>query len=396
MLRRHFFPVSRVLRFVVLLLVARGPIIAQEPAGESATAAGRVASLLEQSARLAESDPGGALDLARQAQAIATDPRDTLAAMAAQAALHRQRTDYSEALGLARKGLEEAVALGDDRLRARFSHVLARTFWSLADYPKSIEYFHEAIHLGQKLGDIALLCDAHTGIITNYTELRDHAQAEFHLAEAGKYAEQLGDPSRLGDFLKVQGNHLDNVGDHAGARAAHERSLRTHEAAGNDRGTADALQNLGYIIEAEGDLSAAEGNFLRAIGIYERLGLPRHLANAHRQLGRVLVKQRRFAEGLANLERSLALAREFSGGVAIANAYRQLAIAHQAAGDLTKALEYQHELQRATDAIFGEKSRQQIAVLDARFEAERRQHEIDLLRRSRTPRLRASAGSASA
>lgn len=387
--------VGRVREFsslLIFVLAAVGAVAAHPELAELeqrvlvAPASERAEWLVKLAERAEPVDPARARAAAEEAERVAVTPHDRLAAQAIRASLLRQQTNYQGALALAREGLEQATQLKDDAVRARFLYVIARTCWSLADYPKALENFHQTIHLGERLNAIALLADAHTGTVTIYTELRDHAQARMHIDAARGYVERLGDPRRTGDFYRVLGNHLGNLNDNAGARAAHERSRQVNAGAGNDRGVADALQNIGFIDETEGRLEEARRKFVEAVAIYERLGLKRHLANAYRQLGRVLGKQKHLPEALDYLERSLALAREFGGGVAVSNAYRQLAIAHEAAGNLAVALEYQRKLDQANETIFGEKSRQQIAVLDARYDAERRKHEVEMLKRDQALR----------
>ncbi len=337
--------------------------------------------MLELADRLEPTDLNRAFAAAEEAKALAKEPRAALAAQAALASMLRQRTRYAEALDMARDGLTAATKLGDDRLRGRFSYVLARTQWSLADYPAAVASFHEAIRCGDKTKDIALLADAHIGIITIYTEFKQTQEAMLHHDEARKHAERLGDPRRLGDFYRVYGNHLGQRADQPAARAAHERSREISAESGNQRGVADALQNIGYIDELGGKFEVARASYAQAIAIYETMGLKRHLTNAHRQLGRVLGKMKRTDEALKHMAISLSLAQAVGAQVAIANHYRDRAIVHEVAGNLKAALEDHRELQVQNEAVFGERSRQQLALLTTRFASERQQHEIALLRR---------------
>jgi signal transduction histidine kinase len=368
------------------LLIA--PALAQSPAEitelEKKIAAAapelRPPLLLELSDRLEPIDIERALGAAQQARDLATSPGGRLNAVAQQAALSRQRGDYAKAMELARSGLTEGEALPDDRLCARFHYVIARTEWSLGDYPASTASFREAIRLAEKVNDLALLCDAHTGFSTLYQTLKEPDRAAEELEQARQLAERLHDARRLGDYYKVLGNELAANGDRAKARAAHENSRRLHEQAGNERGVADALQNLAALATTPDELAAGEADCARAIAIYERLGLPRHRLNAERELGRLLVKLGRPKEAIDHLTISLQLGLALGGPQAAANAYRELAIAHEAVGDTRAALDAQRKFQTQNDAVLGEKSHQQVAVLNARYDADRRENEIALLR----------------
>jgi signal transduction histidine kinase len=365
---------------VLLSAADSTPLGELEKKAASASAAEKSAVLVQLSREVEPLDATRALDYARRALAAAQSPADKLEAEVQLAAMLRLRGDYSEAMSLARAGL--AAAAADDHLRARFLYVIARTHWSLGNPPAALAAFLEAITLAEKTDDRALLCDAHTGVSSLYFEAREVDRMREHITKAIQLAETLQDPVRLGDAYKVYGNLLIRQGDLAGARTAHERSLQIHQQAGNERGVADAWQNLASLAESDHDLAAAVNNCTRAVAIYQRLGLKRHLLNAERELGRVLVKQGRTREGIAHLNTSLSLAQEIGAGrTALANAYHELALAHEATGDLRAALDAQRREQTENDALFTEKTRQQLATLNAAYDAERRQHEIDLLRR---------------
>ncbi len=379
----------RALRIVAAAGLATGWAFAASVAIEdlerkavTADAAEKSAALVQLAHELEPVDVARALDIARQARSAARTPHDQLAADVLIASIVRTRGDYTEAQRLVHDGLAAAAQLGDDGLRAKFLYVSGRTEWSLGDLPASLDAFLECIRLAEKSGDRGLLCDAHAGVASVYNESHQLDRAKDHIQQAMQLAEALGDPTRLGDAYKVYGNFLIAQGDLPAARAAHERSRAIHEQAGNERGVADALQNLASLAETDHDLAAAVRDCTRAVAIYQRLGLKRHLLNAERELGRVLAKQGHTKEGIAHLKTSLTLANELgSGRTAMANAWRELATAYELAGDYRAALDAQRRFQQENDAVFSERSRQQLTSLNARYDAERREHEIDVLRR---------------
>lgn len=341
----------------------------------------RFTALTDLAELVAQSDVGRALEVAQQALDLAATPEHKLQARALQAALHRNRGDYGVALELARTGLAEAVALKSEHLAARFHYILARTQWNLADFPASTESFHEAIRLAEKVDDLRLLCDAHTGISTIYHDLNQPDQATDHLEKARELAEKLNDSRRLGDYYKILGNQKAARGDVAGARQVHLRSREIHEKSGNQRGVADALQNLAALAATPAELQTAATDCARAIAIYDHLGLPRQRLNAEREFGRVLVKLGRPVEAVVHLENSLAIARTIGGRNVTANTYRELANAYESSGNLRAAIDALKKFQAETDVILSENTRQRIAVLNARYEADRREHDIKMLRR---------------
>ncbi len=378
--------------FLLLANAALGGVPADIPELErrlaGAPAAERPALLIAIAEAAELSDVERAFAAAREARELARDPRQRLPALALVAAMTRDLPDYPESLRLAGEGLAEAAALGDIGWQARFHYILARTQWSRSDYPAAVASFHEAIRCGEQARDAPVLVDAHTGITVIYLEFRQLDNAQFHVEKAREFAARLSDPARAANFQRILGNYLQSSGDLPGARAAHERSRQISADAGHLRREADALLVLAGLDESERNYIVARDRNVAALALYEKLGLKVPATSAHRQLGVVLSRLGQITEALQHLETAGQLRRD-AGLEEPALLYRDRAVVYEMAGNLKAALENQREAQVRNERFFGERTRQQLAVLTARAENERRQHEIDTLKREQA--LKASA-----
>lgn len=341
----------------------------------------KVEALLEQSEGFETTAPEQALALAQQARKAADTELDQLRADARIAHLQRVLTNYPAAVDLASTGLERAKALGDLDLQARFHYVLGRAAWNVGDYTSSTEDYVAAISAAEAANSRLVAFDAHLGFSSLFVDLKQPEQALFHIRRARAIAETLDDKVRLGDLHKISGNNALASGNFALARQEQETSLRLHREAGSERGVADALQNIGFVIEQQGDFAGALGYTRDSIVLYQKLGLPRQLINAVRQSGRLLVKLGRIDEGIADLNEALRTSQELKLRHAIVSADRELARAYAAKGDFKAAHDWQQKLMAETEAVLGERARNQLLSLSARYQSERRQHEINLLRR---------------
>ena len=330
---------------------------------------------------LQESNPEQALTLAQTARDEASDERARLAAEVRMAGLHRLLSHYAAAIELAEKGLARATALGDTALAMNFRSVLARAHWNLGNYQRSLELHLETLREANQAGDLAMAFESHCGVSSIFGDFKQPEQALYHLEEARLLAEKLNDKVRLGDFHKILGNNAVARRDFKAALASHQQSLRLHTEAGSERGIADAWQNIGYATEQLGELPLALEHTRRSIEIYQRLGLRRHLVNAMRQSGRLRVKLGRVEEGVRELEEALALSLPLKALSLEAYAYRELARAYEVQGNFVAAYEAQRKLIATNETVFNDRSRQQLAILNSRYIEERREMEIDLLRR---------------
>ncbi|EIP97305.1 signal transduction histidine kinase [Opitutaceae bacterium TAV1] len=325
-----------------------------------------------------------ALDDDEAAGASTGDPGDAapdLSSRLNEAAAARVRGDYRQAFDLSRAGIARAEQEKNTRLLAGFLYVLARTHWSVGDYPAAIETCHRLLPLAETLDDPDLLSRAHATLGVTCTSARQFDAAERHFTDALAAAERLGEPARIAWVLNNAGNNRLARRDYAGALALHSRALALRESAGDALGAADSLTNIGTIALATGDPSAALANYERALATYRQHDETRRIAGGHRRVAAALRRLGRVDEAVQHLRTALALAGPLGSQAVLAEIYRELARSHESLGELRSALLYHRRYAEAREALLDEQTRLRVAELNARYQSERREHEIEMLRR---------------
>jgi len=344
-------------------------------------AQGQQASILLRFSSEAEfTDPPLALELARRALAAAQNPADNLRARVRVAASERALGDYSSAMSDAKASLSAAAMAHDDRMRGQAMLVIARTQWGLSQLPESIAMFRELLDVANAQQDVPTEIDGHVGLGMALSEAGDKAQSRQQFLNALELAERSGDNSRLGSALNDLGNNILSTGNIADAKSDYERAKLAFDRAGNVWGDATAVINLGQVAEISGDLATALQDDQSARDIYKKLGLVRQWANAERQLGSVYSKLGRTRESAQAFAQGLEVARKIGSHTVLANLYHEQSLALERAGDTEQALKAQRLYGTEHEAALGEKSRQQTAELNARFDAEHREKELVALR----------------
>ncbi len=357
-----------------------------------AAPAEKSALLSELSAAIETDDTARAWEYAEQARREALTPTDEVRADTRRAALQRRRGEYADALATARAALERATSLGAGDLRMELLLVIANTYDSLADFPAALETFAELVPLAEARGDPHFLARVHNVLGVTHADSGQNDRARRAYQTARTFAEQSGDRRILGSVLNNLGNIALVTGELADARRHHEQALAVREAHGGDsRGVADSHQNLAELAILEGNPAAAVPHLEKAIAIHTTLGLKRNLANANLTYAAALRALGRNDEALTRLTAAGELADSLGAPVILARVYRGFAAFHEAQGNFREALAYERKLADATEAAIGERSRQRVDLLQASFEAERREHEIDVLRREQALREAALA-----
>ncbi len=371
-----------------LALRAASPTAAEiEQALPDAPLARRTSLLLDLSNALDSIDTDRALDAASKARAAATTPHDELIADARVATLQRRRGDLAAAFATADAGLTRASELGDAPARAELLLAAARCHWSLGDFPATLAAHQELITLAGTLGNRMLVGRGHLGLSVVYGELSDRAKAREEEEIALQIAREIGDRELESDALNNLGNNYRNTGDLARARSSHEQSLAIRNAIGNRRGVGDSHINLSDVARSAHDFATALDHAGRALAIYQQIGLPRYVANAHLQAAAILRESGKLDDALARLRTGFGIAEPLAQPNLLLGFQREFAAIHAARGDWRAAYDAERKRAAAADAVLGEKSRQQIAALNARYEAERRHQEIARLREERARQI---------
>lgn len=349
----------------------------------AASPADRPRLLVELSAAIEADDTNRAWDYAQQARKEAASPADEIRADTRIAAIHRRRGAYVDALNLAQSALDRATALGDARLRAEAMLIVAFTQVSLANFSAALESFRTLTPLAEAQGDPLLLARVYSTLGIAYADAEQIDRARQAYETALDYANKSGDQRMAASLLNNLGGTAIESDNAPLARSYHERALALRMSLGGDaRGVADSLQNLGHVAMMEDKPLEAISYFERALALYAPLGLKRNIVNAQTAYAKALIELGRLDEVSAHLDVARQYAEELKSPTILVRVYRTTAAYHEARSDFKTALEFERKLAAATDAALGEKSRQRIDALQARYDAERRQHEIDLLRRN--------------
>lgn len=326
-------------------------------------------------------DADEAWETAQQTLAQAGSEPAALHALVTVVNLQRRRGDYPAGLAGARDGLTRARTLGDVRLQVDFLYLLGRLYWNLTDYPHSLENHLEELRLAQPLADASLLARTHGGLGLTYQRYGRNEDALQHFHFGLEFAAQAGDGRIRGSLLNSLGNYHLSVGNYDQAAAIHEEALKIREGYGNRRAIAESLTNLGLIADARGDPGTALDYLQRALATFEALKYRRYIANTHRRLAQVLRKAGRPDEALAHLNTALQIAGTLESTEVLADLYQEFALNAEARGDFAAALDDQRKFATATEQIRGEQDRQRMSELRARYSAEQRELEIELLKR---------------
>ncbi|MCP4658378.1 MAG: tetratricopeptide repeat protein [bacterium] len=333
---------------------------------------------------------------------------------------HIDLSDYPSAVECAARAEELARAAGKKPGLAEALRNLGRAYSYLGELERALAATTESIALYEELGDTSGLGNAlnQAGVATrrlgNYSEaleysIRAHQAYEeagyvwgsavalnsigVVLRELGEYArsleyferaielaESLGDEKTIRHMLGNIGSVHRNMGEPALALEYQLRALELSEKLNDQDSISIALINIGNAYQDLGQLERAIDFYRRSLQITEKLGEKKKVGFTLNQLAGVQRQLGDQSAALDTMAKALAIAEEIGAKDDIWLAYQSLSEIYAEMGRYRRALAAFQRYEAVRSEVFNEQNSRAVAEMEARFEAEQKEQEIELLK----------------
>ncbi|MEM7587125.1 MAG: tetratricopeptide repeat protein [Acidobacteriota bacterium] len=317
-----------------------------------------------------------AVELAR-----ADDNRQQLAnALTARGGLYGEASDYQRALESLHEALDLVTVLGAPEQISDLQGDVGSIYRRLGNYSQALEHYLAAYRAAEKSGDRASIGWSLNRLGILYRTLGQNKLALTSYREALAIFEQLKDTEAVGVVLNGLGNFYRRQGDLERALDYLNRSLAIDQETGDRTGVATRLHNIGFIHQNLGDLDQAHEHYRKALAIRREFDDLKGVANTLQHIATVHHERGQYPRAIATFEASLAIASRIQARDEIQDAYRDMAITYAAMGRYRQALAAGREHDRIAEEMFSNLNNQVITEMQARFAAERKAKEIELLK----------------
>lgn len=248
---------------------------------------------------------------------------------------------------------------------------------------KALENFLAALEVFEKEG-------YKVGTAFTLNNIGNIYQQQGKLDEALKFYQQsLKTSEQLGDRASAAGKHSNMggvyqaKGDLSMALKHLETALSLQHEVGDQAGEVSTLNNLGAFHREQNNTTKALEYFLEAERIQRRIGDNSYTVETLTSIGELYVKQKEGAKGLRYLERAMREAKDKRSSDELQRAYTALADAYAQSGDFERSYRFQKLNTDLQDSLERTVNVKALAEMQAKFDSERKQREIDQLNRDR-------------
>lgn len=247
-------------------------------------------------------------------------------------------------------------------------------------YDQAMKHYMEALELGDSIGDPAsqVLALNEMGVLTR--KMGDLPKAENTFAKAVQLSKEAKDSSLMANSMNNLGVTYDLQEQHEKAMAIYEESAEIKRRLGDIYGLTFNLDNMGQTHSKMGNFEKGEAHFLEAARLRQELGDQTGYAITINNIGELYLMKGDQKTALKYFMQSLTAAEKLDYKEFKNHLYKMLSDAHLALGDPSKAFEYLTKSMVLKDSIYNEQRNKQILELQAKYETEKKEKELQLLK----------------
>jgi diguanylate cyclase (GGDEF)-like protein len=274
-----------------------------------------------------------------------------------------------------------AARTGDGDLRVRSTISSGVAFAEEGNYPRALERLQAAATMARQNGEPVQIIMALNQLARLYGTLHEYDKGFATLAEANAAAEQMQSPNRITTLKQTEYALAIDSGNTQRAREAMQAALAAARKTGAKEPIAKALGNLAdcYLKLKEYDNAISYASQAYEAG--RSLNNEWIMAVARFNIGQAYIGKGRLSDGKRYVEEALVMLEKAGIKPSMQAALSEYGEALEAAGDYVGAVKAYHRERELSNELFEQRRQKATLELQAKYEADKKQQQIELLRR---------------
>jgi tetratricopeptide (TPR) repeat protein len=258
---------------------------------------------------------------------------------------------------------------------------LGEVYRNQGNYEKAIYYYLESLKIAEALADKAEQSGTLNNIALVYSEMNNRQKAIEYYRKGLSIATELQNKYEMSTMMLNMGTLFHDIGNKDSANLYYQKALKIKEEIQDPEGVATILLGLGNLAE---DDDQALNYYTRAFRLSETLQDPAKMSACLNSIGTIYFRRGDNEKAIESEKVALKYASQAGSKKDIQNAYYNLATMHEKIGEYKKSIVYFRQYTLMHDSIFTSESTRQIAEMQVRYESEKKEKEVELLKKEQT------------
>jgi diguanylate cyclase (GGDEF)-like protein len=266
-------------------------------------------------------------------------------------------------------------------LRVRTAIASSASFSEDGNFPLALARLQTALALARDHGDPATQVEAYSALAQHYNRTREYKKGFQALGEASLAAEKINSPGLKAGLRNLEYGLALDSNQPRRAISALLAALALERRIGAARMIAFSLVGLSECYLKEHDYARALSYAKQTIAAARRLNDEELIASAQVNTGAAYLGMGRLAEGKRSFEAGLSWYEHSGAKPQLQQVLAEYGSVLEKAGDLAGALAAYHRERALSNELFEERRQKALLELQEKYEAEKKQRQIELLRR---------------
>ncbi len=291
-----------------------------------------------------------------------------------------RRSELAESHRLAWEAERLAYTTDNIELKVRATISSGDSYAEEGNFPKALERLQAAVTLARKHGDPTQVVMSLNALIGLYEQMREYDKGFEALAEAIEAARKTHSPGRMATLKHAEYGLAAATGQYERGLKALLESLAIERSLGAHSSAAYSLVNLSDCYLKLRDYRNAARYAEQTVTAARAINDAGLEATARLNLGQAYLATGRLAEGKRHIEAGMAAYENLGDQPELQAVLVEYGQALERAGDLAGALRAYHRERTISDALFEKRRQRAVLDLQAKYETEKKQRQIELLR----------------
>ncbi|GAA5034775.1 hypothetical protein GCM10011506_29120 [Marivirga lumbricoides] len=302
-------------------------------------------------------------------------------ASASLANVYFYKDKYRSSLNFAKIALDKYYATEDLPQQANILALICDIYTYMENYNQAIQYCVQSLRIKEQLeienGKEIILNTM--GII--YQGLGTNEKASEYFFNALKLARKNGESYNLATTYSNIGNYYLSLNKNDSALYHFQKAMEIDSTAGDSVGLAYSYFDVAKVYRQQEDSLRTIEFLLAAQDLAEQQAMPELLARIGLELGDFFIDKLLYQKAISELKNSLAISQRINSKGILKDSYQKLAKYYDKVGDKDNALVYMRLYMLESEKKYREENIKSIAEIETLYNIEKKEKEIDLLRK---------------
>jgi len=248
------------------------------------------------------------------------------------------------------------------------------------EFSEALDFHHKSLKINDSIGLKNALATNYNDIGIIYKTMGEYHKALESYLLANSLATELNLKRGIVMTLNNIGTIYEALNNPNEAIAYYNRSYRKAIEFGIRDAEAIALNNLGEVYANKGDGKTARRYFKETLAIDSETGDKIGSVYSMLNIAATYIGQRNWDSARYFYQKSDAIAKELNARQLLINVWAGYTRLFEEKGDFKQALEASRLREKYQDSVYNESNSLRIAEIEARFDAQKKDHEIDMLK----------------